>query len=98
MGFLKSLSKYCILKKVRDKANEPEEKWNQNHVEIVEKNYGKMKEHVLSVDGIEDKTIQNNQYQVNIWRKMFVSNLSGSQQGVEAYFSGYTRFGEDVYC
>jgi len=26
MGFLKSLSKYCILKKVRDKANEPEEK------------------------------------------------------------------------
>jgi hypothetical protein len=26
MGFLKSLSKYCILKKVRDKADEPEEK------------------------------------------------------------------------
>jgi len=26
MGFLKSLSKFCILKKVRDKANEPEEK------------------------------------------------------------------------
>jgi len=25
MGFLKSLSKFCILKKVRDKANEPEE-------------------------------------------------------------------------
>jgi len=25
MGFLKNLSKFCILKKVRDKANEPEE-------------------------------------------------------------------------
>jgi len=25
MGFLNSLSKYCILKKVRDKANDPEE-------------------------------------------------------------------------
>jgi len=28
MGFLKSLSKFCILKKVRDKADEPEEKEN----------------------------------------------------------------------
>jgi len=26
MGFLSSLSKYCILKKVRDRADEPEEK------------------------------------------------------------------------
>ncbi len=26
MGFLKNLSKFCILKKVRDKADEPEEK------------------------------------------------------------------------
>jgi len=26
MGFLKSQSKYCVLKKVRDKGNEPEEK------------------------------------------------------------------------
>jgi len=34
--------------------------WNLNHVEIVEKNYGKMKEYVLSVDEIEDKMIQNN--------------------------------------
>ncbi len=34
--------------------------WNLNHVEIVEKNFGKMKEYVLSVDGIEEKTIQNN--------------------------------------
>jgi len=25
MGFLKSLSRFCILKKVRDKADEPEE-------------------------------------------------------------------------
>jgi len=25
MGLLNTLSKYCILKKVRDKANEPEE-------------------------------------------------------------------------
>jgi len=28
MGFLKSLSKFCILKKVRDKADDTEEKWN----------------------------------------------------------------------
>ena len=61
MGFLKSLSKYCILKKVRDKADEPEEKWNLNHVEIVEKNYGKMKEFVLSVGRKENKKIPNNQ-------------------------------------
>jgi hypothetical protein len=33
---------------------------NLNHVEIVEKNYGKIKEFVLSVDVIENKMIQNN--------------------------------------
>ena len=44
--------------------------WNLNHVEIVEKNYGKMKEYVLSVDGIEGKTSQNNQ--INIWRKRLI--------------------------
>ena len=42
--------------------------WNLNHVEIVEKNYGKMKEYVLSVDGIESKTTQNNQ--INICDEM----------------------------
>ena len=42
--------------------------WNLNHVEIVEKNCGKMIEYVLSVDGIEGKMTQNNQ--VNIFCKM----------------------------
>jgi hypothetical protein len=31
MGLLKSLSKYCIMKKVRDKANNAEQ--NENHDE-----------------------------------------------------------------
>ena len=44
--------------------------WNLNHVEIVEKNYGKMKEYVLSVDGIESKTTQKNQ--INIYREMLM--------------------------
>ncbi len=35
--------------------------WNLNLVEIVEKNYGKMKEYAQSVDGKENKVIQNNQ-------------------------------------
>lgn len=26
MGFMKTLGKFCIMKKVRDKSNEPEEK------------------------------------------------------------------------